>query len=85
MLEFLVLGEIPGTQIQYNFYDVMLAVAWTLFFLETYMITRRWRLRTALAAQKQSTTKTAAGKDKSKAKKSSRKAIVSLPAKPLAN
>ncbi len=85
MLEFLVLGEIPGTQIQYNFYDVMLAAAWTLFFLETYMITRRWRLRAALAAQEQPVKSKSARSRKSKSKSSPRKSTVVLATKSMAN
>lgn len=43
MLEFMVLGEIPGTQIQFNFADVLLAAAWILVFIEASILLHRHR------------------------------------------
>lgn len=43
MLDFLVLGRLPGTQVQYNFNDVLLALAWTLVILEAGLLIHRYR------------------------------------------
>lgn len=49
MLEFMVLGEIPGTQIQFNFTDVLLVSAWILVFLEAFIVIQRHRYNVAVA------------------------------------
>ncbi len=69
MLEFMVLGEIPGTQIQLNFADVLLAAAWVLVFIEVSILLHRHRHATKTALQNATGTKQSS---KSAAKPSSK-------------
>jgi len=42
MLELIVLGQIPGTQIQINFYSWLLIVTGLLIWVELIVLARRW-------------------------------------------
>ncbi len=73
MLEFIVLGNVPGTQIQLSFNDSLLVSAWVLVLLEAFIILQRHRRNVRVAKGASSTTKLSAVKSKSKTKKHAQK------------